>query len=233
MNNNKVKQKKWNAPLICFIVFFIFILVLFIQFCYLSLSKSVYGINMKEFASNRNTVTETLTAERGTIYDVEGNVLAQNITSYTLIAYLDSSRTTDEKNPEHVVDKEYTAVKLASILGEENKDYILERLNKRSKQVEFGKVGKNLTELTKLAIEELDLPGISFSETVKRYYPNGDFASYVIGYAKQYTRINIKVNEEYDLYDYYQNYFDNYKNVTVESLNNSIISVNDTMIKAV
>lgn len=232
MNNNKVKQKKWNAPLICFIVFFIFILVLFIQFCYLSLSKSVYGINMKEFASNRNTVTETLTAERGTIYDVEGNVLAQNITSYTLIAYLDSSRTTDEKNPEHVVDKEYTAVKLASILGEENKDYILERLNKRSKQVEFGKVGKNLTELTKLAIEELDLPGISFSETVKRYYPNGDFASYVIGYAKQYTRINIKVNEEYDLYDYYQNYFDNYKNVTVETLNDSIINIDDTVIKA-
>ena len=184
--NNKVVKQKWNAPIICFICFFIVILILFIQFCYLSLSTNVYGINMREFASNRNTVTNILTAERGTIYDVEGNVLAQNITSYTLIAYLDSTKTTDEKNPEHVVDKEYTATKLASILGEENYNYILERLNKKSKQVEFGKVGKNLTELTKIAIEELDLPGISFTETVKRYYPNGDFASYIIGYAKQY-----------------------------------------------
>ena len=228
---NKTENQKWNAPIICFICFFIVLLILFLQFCYLSLSTNIYGINMKEFASNRNTVTEILTAERGTIYDVEGNVLAQNITSYTLIAYLDSSRTTDDNNPEHVVDKEYTATKLAGILGQENYEYIKERLNKKSKQVEFGNVGKNLTELTKLAIEELDLPGIDFTETVKRYYPNGDFASYIIGYAKQYTRINIKLGEEYDLYNYYRNFFENYDSVTVESLNNKIININNTTIK--
>lgn len=233
MNNQNVKpkKKKWNAPIICFISFFIIMLILFIQFCYLSLSKEVYGINMKEFASNRNTVTNILTAERGTIYDIEENVLAQNISSYTLIAYLDSTRTTDEKDPKHVVDKEYTATKLSSILGEDNYEYILERLNKKSKQVEFGNVGKNLTELTKLAIEELDLPGIDFNETVKRYYPNGDFASYIIGYAKQYTRINIKLGDEYDLYNYYRNFFDNYDGVTVETLNKKVISINNTTIK--
>lgn len=228
MNNTKMK---WNAPLICFVVFLIITIGLFIQFCYLSLSTNIYGINMKEFASNRNTVTSILTAERGTIYDAEGNVLAQNITSYTLIAYLDSSRTVDDDNPEHVIDKEYTATKLASVLGEENYDYIFERLNKNSKQVEFGSVGKNLTELTKLAIEELDLPGISFTETVKRYYPNGNFASYIIGYAKQYTRINIKAGEEYDLYDYYKNYFNNYENVTIEIGNEKIISVENKVVK--
>ena len=209
MNNNNSKVIKWNAPIICFIFFFVIMIILFIQFCYLSLSKNVYGINMKEFASNRNTVTDILTAERGTIYDIEGNVLAQNISSYTLTAYLDSSRTVNDKDPKHVVDKEYTALKLSSVLGEKNYDYIFQRLNKKSKQVEFGSLGRNLTELTKLAIEELGLPGISFSETVKRYYPNGDFASYIIGYAKQYTRINIKVNAEYNLYNYYQNFFDN------------------------
>ena len=230
MNNKKIKTK-WNAPIVCFITFSIIMLILFIQFCYLSLSRNVYGINMREFASNRNTVTNILTAERGTIYDIEGNVLAQNISSYTLIAYLDSSRTTDDKNPKHVVDKEYTATKLASILGEENYEYILQRLNKKSKQVEFGNVGRNLTELTKLAIDELDLPGISFTETVKRYYPNGDFASYIIGYAKQYTRINIKLGEEYNLYNYYHNFFDNYKGITIETLNNSIVSITDKTIK--
>lgn len=224
---------KWNAPVICFCFFFLVIAILFLQFCYLSLSKNVYGINMKEFASNRNTVSSVLTAERGTIYDVEGNVLAQNISSYTLIAYLDSARTIDDSNPQHVVDKEYTATKLSSILGEENYDYILERLNKNSKQVEFGTVGKNLTELTKLAIEELDLPGISFTETVKRYYPNGNFASYVVGYAKQYTRINIKVGGTYDLYDYYKNYFDNYSGITFDIGNEDVISVTDKSINGI
>ena len=213
MNNKKSKRLKFKAPLICFIVFFMVMIILFLQFCYLSLSKNIYGVNMKEFASNRNTVTDILTAERGTIYDIEGNVLAQNISSYTLIAYLDSSRTTSSDNPDYVVDKEYTATKLSNILGSENYEYILDRLNKKSKQVEFGSVGKNLTELTKLAIEELDLPGISFIETVKRYYPNGNFASYIVGYAKQYTRINIKVGNHYELYDYYKNFFDNYSNV--------------------
>ena len=231
--NNQVSDKKlkWNAPIICFIVFFIVILILFVQFCYLSLSKTIYGVNMREFASKRNTVYDILTAKRGTIYDIEGNILAQNITSYTLTAYLDSSRTKDENNPAHVVDKEYTATKLASILGEENYDYIIERLSKNSKQVEFGNVGRNLTELTKLAIEELDLPGISFSETVKRYYPNGNFASYIVGYAKQYTRINIKIGDEYDLYNYYRNFFDNYSGVTVTNFNEDIISVNGTIVK--
>ena len=187
---------------------------------------------MKDFASTRNTVTSILTAQRGNIFDSEGDVLAQNITSYTLTAYLDAARTIDDRDPKHVVDKDYTATKLSKILGEENYGYILERLNKNSKQVEFGSIGKNLTELTKLAIEELNLPGISFSETVKRYYPNGDFGSYIIGYAKQYTKINIKVNESYDLYSYYKNFFTNYENVTIEISKNDIISVNGTTISA-
>lgn len=228
----KVALKKWNAPIICFFTFFIVMLILFLQFCYLSLSKKVYGINMKEFASNRNTVSSVLTAKRGNIYDAEGNVLAQNIISYTLIAYLDPTRTIDENDPKHVVDKEYTAIKLASVLGEENKEYILKRLNTNSKQVEFGSIGKNLTELTKIAIEELNLPGISFTETVKRYYPNGSFASYIIGYAKQYTRINLKVGQSYDLYDYYKNYFNNFNGITIEYNNTKTISLDDKTIKA-
>ena len=114
MNNNI--QQKWNAPIICFCIFFVVILILFLQFCYLGLSKKVYGIDMKEFAANRNTVTNVLTAERGTIYDSESNVLAQNIISYTLIAYLDEGRTTDPLYPNHVVDKDYTATKLSKIL---------------------------------------------------------------------------------------------------------------------
>ena len=139
-----MKKRKWNAPLLCFFIFALVIVGLFVQLCYLSLSHKVYGINIQEFAKKRNTVTSVLDAKRGTIYDIEGNPLAQNITTYTLIAYLDSTRTVVETDPKHVVDKEMTAEKLATILGEENHDYILERLNQKSKQVEFGNIGSSL-----------------------------------------------------------------------------------------
>ena len=226
-------SKKWNAPVICFLIFTAFIIGLFIQFCYLGLSKDVYGINMRNFASNRNTVSSTIIANRGTIYDSHANILAQNITTYTLIAYLDPARTKDDSNPKHVVDKEYTAHKLSTILGKENKDYIFERLNKNAKQVEFGLVGKNLTELTKIAIEELNLPGIDFTETVKRYYPNGNFASYIIGYAKQYTRINIKVDESYDLYEEYKVFFDTYKNLKITIDDKDVVELKDKTITGI
>lgn len=52
-------------------------------------------------------------------------------------------------------------------------------------QVELGPGGRDITEITKTQIDELNLPGIDFVESYKRYYPNGDFASYVIGYAKR------------------------------------------------
>ena len=227
-----MKEKKFIAPKICFLLFLLCFIILILQYSYLSLSKKVYGIDMKKFALNRNTVTSTIVAKRGTIYDIFGNTLAQNVSSYTLIAYLDPNRTVSENNPQHVVDKEYTATKLSKILGEDYYNYILSRLNSNSKQVEFGKVGKGLTELTKLAIEDLDLPGIDFVESVKRYYPNGDFLSYIIGYAKQYEKITLKINDTYDLYKVYKNYFENYENVTIQDYNEKIISVENTTIKA-
>ena len=62
---------------------------------------------------------------------------------------------------------------------------ILERLNKEDAyQVEFGTGGKNLSQLKMEEIKNLNLPGIDFIKSTKRYYPNGDFASYLLGYAK-------------------------------------------------
>ena len=51
--------------------------------------------------------------------------------------------------------------------------------------VEFGTAGNNLTQTVKEKIDSLNLPGISFIESKERYYPNGDFASYIIGYARR------------------------------------------------
>lgn len=165
------------------VVVFLFGIIIF-KLSYVVLSPKVDGIDLKKFASNRNTVKETITAERGTIYDSLGNSLALNVNSYTVIAYLSESRTTDKDNPEHVVDKETTAEKLSPLINM-TKERILDLLNTENVyQVELGPGGRGITELLKEQIEELNLPGIDFIKSVKRYYPNRDFLSYTIGYAK-------------------------------------------------
>lgn len=160
----------------------------------LGLSTEVDGVNLKELASKRTTAKETLSAERGSIYTADKEPLAQNVSSYKLIAYLDAKRTTNKKNPQHVKDKESTAKALAPILGMEEEE-VLKYLSKEGVyQTEFGAKGKGLSELTKNKIEALNLPGIDFVESFKRYYPKGDFASYTVGYAK--TETNEETGEE-------------------------------------
>lgn len=198
MARRKTKKRQKNARnhilhgnIILYLSILLF-LVLIVRACYLSLSSEVDGINLKKFASSRTTQTDILPARRGTIYDVNGNILAQNVYSYTIIAYLDPARTTDPTKPKHVVDVDMTAEKLAPILDME-KEKIIEILSKNTyvnsngetKQVyqtEFGNKGKGLTELVKEQIVALQLPGIDFIESQKRYYPNGDFLSYTVGY---------------------------------------------------
>lgn len=182
----KRKAKEWKYPRKIFLVFLFAIIVLFSKYCYLALSPTINGKNIQVFASNRNTVSKTLKAKRGTIYDSEGGVLAHNVTSYTLIAYMDSSRSKGG-SINHVKDIDKTARELALALEADEND-IKARLQRgrdeKKYQIEFGNIGKNITEIKKSEIENLNLPGIDFEESDKRYYPNGDFASYIIGYAK-------------------------------------------------
>lgn len=153
----------------------------------LGLSKEIDGTNLKELANKRTTKTELIHAKRGNIYTDDGDILAQNVASYKIIAYLDPKRTTNEEKPQHVVDKAKTAKELSPIL-EIPEEEILHYLSKENVyQTEFGSKGKNLSELTKQKIELLNLPGIDFIESYKRYYPKGDFASYTVGYAKANT----------------------------------------------
>lgn len=180
---SKKKKTKWKVANLIFFVFLVFILALYGQYVYLSLSRKVYGIDMTKFAANRNTVTKEKIAERGKIFDVNGDTLALNVTSYTLIAYLDEKRKDSNGKPAYVVDKDDAANKLAPIL-DADPAYILERLNKKQYQVQFGAYGRNITELKKKQIEDLKISGISFEKTVNRYYPSGNFASYTVGYAK-------------------------------------------------
>ena len=201
MKREMLNKNKNATAKIFTLIFFLFIFVLILRLGYLCLTGKVDGINLKSFANKRNTKKETLYALRGNIYDVNGDVLAQTINSYTIIAYLDESRSENSSVPLHVVNKEETAEKLATVL-DMSKEQILERLNKKAYQVEFGSKGRGLTELQKEAIENLNLSGIDFITTHKRYYPNNNFLSYVIGYTSSDENGNMKglmgIEKQYD-----------------------------------
>lgn len=180
MKKRKIKINR-NARIsnIALILTFLLFCLLLYRAGVLSLSDKVDGINLADFASKRTIKHETILAKRGTIYDVNGDALAQNVYSYTLIAYLKTSR--GEGN--YVKNKEETAEKLATVISM-SKEKILELLNKDVYQTEFGIAGRGLTEITKDKILALNLDGLDFIETQKRYYPKGNFLSYTLGYAK-------------------------------------------------
>ncbi|MDE5888670.1 MAG: penicillin-binding protein, partial [Bacilli bacterium] len=181
----KRKNNTINVSKIIFVVLVFSFFAIIIKLGFVAMAPTTDGIDLTAFVENRNTEEEILKANRGSIYSTDGEILAQSINSYTVIAYLSETRTKNPENPKHVVDKERTARELAPLLGT-TEEYILDRLNTEGRyQVELGTSGKDISTLLKNQIEELGLPGISFIESQKRYYPMSTFAPYIIGYAQR------------------------------------------------
>ena len=176
--NNTIKVTSWIIVVVVVSFFAIGYKLFSVALC-----KETDGINLKEFVENRNTKKDILKAKRGSIYSSDKEILAQSINAYTVIAYLDESRTTNIDNPQHVINKQETAEKL-SVALDMDVARILDLLNYDVYQVEIGPNGRGISEIKKKEIEALDLPGIDFIEMYKRYYNMGTFASYILGYAQ-------------------------------------------------
>lgn len=180
----KIKRSRVRVNNLLILVFFCCFLLAIGKLIFVAVSPNIDGEDLTAFANKRDTKKRVISATRGNIYDINGETIASNANSYTLIAYLSEKRTTNMDNPQHVIDKENTAKSLAEAL-EMDYDYVLGRLNvKGAYQVEFGTKGKNLSENQKVKIESLGLPGIGFIAGGKRYYKNNKMASYIVGYAK-------------------------------------------------
>ena len=179
---SELKNIKFSR-LYLLIALFVFVLIIY-RMNVLSNSKEVDNINLQTFASKRTTKKEIIYSKRGTIYDSLGNSLAENVSSYTLTATLTNKWSKNENKPNYVVDKEYTAEELSKVLGVD-KEQLIKYLNKEYDVVYLGNKTRDLTELKKDEILALNLPGINFVETQKRYYPYGKFASYILGYARK------------------------------------------------
>ncbi len=166
----KLSSKK-KLRNILYIHFFIFSCLLirigFIQF--------IQGKELSELAYEQQTLDRTINPKRGVIYDSTGkNVLAQSSTVNTITI-----------NPVNIAkeNKEKVARALATIF-EEDYEKVLKKVNKRSSiETISRKVDKEKADELRKWIEENKLEsGINIDEDTKRYYPNNNLASQVIGF---------------------------------------------------
>lgn len=174
-----------RTKMVFFIIFvFFFVWILIANIGQMMLIGTVRGQNLSELADKKYKIDTSLQPNRGKIYDRNGNILADNIESYKLVAVVSDKATEDKDNPRHVVDIDKTARELAKYVKlDESK--IKEALQKQGVyQVEFGTAGKDISVEDKKKIEDLKLPGISFIATTKRYYPNGSMLGNFLGFAQ-------------------------------------------------
>ncbi|MFC7372073.1 penicillin-binding protein [Fictibacillus iocasae] len=157
------------------LIFILLFSVLTGKFFFVTYTGSAEGVDLIEYGKQKWIKSDILSAKRGNIYDRSGEPLAQDIPAYTVIAIL------KKDYPVHVKDPEEAAKKLAPILDTDKEN--LETLLKKDNvfQVEIP-AGRNISHSKKEKIEALKIAGISFDRGSKRYYPNQDFASHVIGF---------------------------------------------------
>ena len=161
---------------------------LFARILYIQATGEVNGQQLKAKAAALYEKEAVLSAERGKILDRKGNVIAEDTLSYRLIAVVNPIATKKGDEPQHVMNPQKTASVLANYLAMEESE-IYKILTKKLEdgrtpyQVEFGAVGRSISHDTMNAIKLEELPGIIFASDSKRYYPNGSFASHLIGFA--------------------------------------------------
>lgn len=185
MKKNKTTHFMSSMLILIFVVIF---LIVAGRFLYIQAAGEINDVSLSEWAEKKRTVSYTLNPERGKIFGEDGMTLAYDRPVFRIQAIVRESYTKDPEEPVHVKKPEKTAELLAPLL-DTDKDYLLKRLKKGIKrndfQVEFGGAGKELSQQTKDKIEELGLPGLVFKKEAIRYYPNGMFASHIIGFARK------------------------------------------------
>lgn len=193
MNNNEKRSKKDDnnksshnrrafGQWLFFIAIALFV-ILILRFSYIAIGGTVEHINLSSQARRLYTDNKVLKAQRGSILDASGQPIAEDTSTYSIYAVLNKSQVGANKKPLYVTNKAKTAKILAKYLPISKKEALkaLNPTNKNSFQVEFGTAGKNISVATKEKIESYKLTGINFIQSEARLYPNGTFASNLIG----------------------------------------------------
>ena len=163
MFSRKIDSKIKIVFLIIIVLFsFIIFRVFYIQvFSYKKLSNLASDLWSRDLP---------LEAERGQILDRNGVVLADNLTTTSLVLI-----------PNQIENKEETSKKLSEILGV-SKEEMDKHVNKVSSIERVHPEGRRLSFDIADQISNLKLPGVYLVKEAKRYYPYGELLSHVLGY---------------------------------------------------
>ncbi|MEQ7219619.1 peptidoglycan D,D-transpeptidase FtsI family protein [Vagococcus fluvialis] len=187
-----------NVGIILFSTSIIIFLLFAVRFIYIIGVGKVGSESLDKKRQDLYQGSSVIKAKRGTIYDRNGQPIAEDATSYSLYAELGKDYIGLNNKKLYVQKKDHD--KIAEVLHKYagiDKELTLKQLSKEIKKnengkyygsTEFGSNGKNLSLETKTKIEkeleEAGVPGIYFTEHPDRMYPNGKFASYILGYAQ-------------------------------------------------
>ena len=166
--NIKQRRRLRRMLLIILIVFLFFVIrVGFIQF--------VQGEKLQEGAYEQQTLDRAINAKRGTIYDATGkNILA-----------ISASVETVTVNPTNIPkDKKEPLAKFLSETYDLDYENTLKKINKKSSiETIVRKIEKEDADKLRVWLDENDVTtGVNIDEDTKRYYPNNELASQIIGF---------------------------------------------------
>lgn len=155
-----------RIKIVMLLIFFLFALIIgkvfYIQvFSYEKLNSYATGL------WSRNLPIE---ANRGKIYDRNGVVLADNVTTTSLVLI-----------PNQIEDKEKTAELIAPILGISYED-MYAHVSKKTSIERVHPEGRRLDYETADKISDLELPGVYLLKESKRYYPYGEMLAHTLGF---------------------------------------------------
>ena len=166
-----IRSKK-NLIIVLILVFFL-LLVAALRMGYVQLVK---GEEYKDRAMSQQTTDITVEAERGTIYDCNGERLGQRVKCYDVYVYPAEIGKYDTKAERKKLIN-ITAKKLAKAL-DMDEETVKNKINKDSGQIMLAK-GLIREDADKVRAEALT--GVSITPSTKREYPNGTLAANVMG----------------------------------------------------
>jgi len=153
------------------------------------------NVSYSAMANNTQFQSTTVTANRGTIYDANGQILAQSATVYNIIISPNELKGVDDETilESGLTEKERQIQECATILTEElgtvDYDEIVEYFyNEDTSNRAWIKVASKVNKvvassiLTRADELELEYNLIYTEEDTTRYYPQGDMAASVIGF---------------------------------------------------
>ncbi len=161
-----IRKMNTRMRFILLVIIFLFIVIIFKVFYIQVIDYK----KLNTLATNLWSRNLPIEANRGYIYDVNGNVLAGSITTTSLVLI-----------PNQIKDKEDTAKKLSQILNVSYED-MYKHVSKKTSIERVHPEGRRLNQDISSKIDELKLPGVYLLKESKRNYPNNNLLSHTLGY---------------------------------------------------